>query len=102
MSPGRRALLAELLEPIEAETPYGGRSVTYEPVGYVWVKPGVVRRRQRPEAGTSATEESATADVRADARLTTGRLLRFGGADWRIVAGDSVGCRAVLNLERMR
>lgn len=102
MSGGRRGLLAELLEPIEAETPYGGRSVTYETVGFVWVKPGAARRRQRAEAGTAVTDQAATAETRPDARLTAGRLLRFGGADWRIVAGDSVGGRTVLNLERTR
>jgi len=102
VSGGRRALLAELLEPIEAETPYGGRSLTYEPLGFVWLKPGVVRRRNRAEAGASGTEEAMTAEARVDARLTTGRLLRFGGADWRIVASETVGGRAVLNLERTR
>lgn len=102
MTAARRALLAELLEPVEAETPYGGRSVSYELIGTVWLNPGGVRRRQRAEAGASVTDETATAEARADVRLTVGRLLRFGGADWRIVAGDTVGGRAVLNLERVR
>lgn len=102
MSAGRKALLAELFEVIEAETPYGGRSVTYEALGWVWLKPGAVRQRQRSEAGTSATTQTATAEARADSRLTAGRLLRVGGADWRIALSEIVGGRTILNLERTR
>ena len=102
MSAGRKALLAELFEVVEAETPYGGRSVTYETVGSVWLKPGAVRQRQRAEGGTSATIETVTAEVRVDSRLVTERRLQFGGADWRIASSDTVGGRTILNLERMR
>lgn len=102
MSVGRRALLAELVEVIEAETPYGGRSRTYEPLGFVWLKPGPARLHRRGEAGVSETRETTTAEARADGRLTAGRLLKFGGADWRIAAGETVGGRAILNLERTR
>jgi hypothetical protein len=43
-----------------------------------------------------------TAETRSYARLTTGRVLRFGGGDWRIASGETVGGRAILNLERNR
>lgn len=102
MSAGRRALLAELFEAIEADTPYGGRSVTYDAVGWVWLKPGAVRQRQRSEAGMSATTETATAEARADSRLTAGRVLRFQGADWRIASSEAISGRTILNLERTR
>ena len=102
MSAGRRAFLAELFEVLETETPYGGRSLTYEPCGFVWLKPGPVRLRRRGEAGIPETSETATAEARADARLIAGRLLKFGGADWRIAGGESVGGRVILNLERTR
>ena len=46
--------------------------------------------------------ETVTAETRSDVRLTVGRMLRFGGGDWRIVSGETVGGRAILNLERMR
>ncbi|MFA4892067.1 head-tail adaptor protein [Brevundimonas sp.] len=98
MSPGKT--LAELFEPLEAETPYGGRSVTWEPLGSAWLKLGARRRRERSEAGGLRAIETAAAETRADARLTPGRMLRFGGGDWRIVSGETVGGRAILNLER--
>ena len=94
--------LAEVFEAVEAETPYGGRSVSYEPVGSAWLKLGARRRRERREAGGVRAVEIVTAETRADARLEVGRVLRFGGADWRIRSGETVGGRAILNLERMR
>jgi hypothetical protein len=94
--------LAEVLEAIEAETPYGGRSVTYEPLGWAWLKLGPRRRRERSEAGEPRSIETMTAETRADVRLAAGRLLRFGGGDWRIRSGETVGGRAILNLERER
>ena len=94
--------LAGLFEALEAETPYGGRSVSYEPVGSAWLKLGARRRRERREAGGVRAVEIVTAETRADARLEVGRVLRFGGADWRIRSGETLGGRAILNLERMR
>jgi hypothetical protein len=44
--------------------------------------------------------ETLTAETRADLRLTSGRVLRFGGADWRIRSSETVGGQAILNLER--
>ncbi len=46
--------------------------------------------------------EAVTAEARSDERLVEARVLRFGGADWRIVGAEHVGGRAVLNLERVR
>lgn len=94
--------LAELLEAVEAETPYGGRSVSYEPLGWAWLKLGQRRRRERTEAGGLHVAETVTAETRSDARLQAERVLRFGGADWRIRSGETVGGRAILNLERFR
>jgi hypothetical protein len=94
--------LAGLFEGVESETPYGGRAVSWEPLGYAWLKLGARRRRERSEAGALRATEAVTAETRADARLTPGRMLRFGGADWRIASGETVGGRAILNLERMR
>jgi hypothetical protein len=94
--------LAGLFEPLEAETPYGGRSVTWEPLGSAWLKLGARRRRERSEAGGLRAVETVTAETWSDVRLTPGRMLRFGGGDWRIVSGETVGGRAILNLERRR
>ena len=94
--------LAELLDAVEAETPYGGRSVTYEPLGWAWLKLGSRRRRERTEGGRLQVAETVTAETRSDPRLAEGRLLRFGGADWRIRSGETVGGRAILALERPR
>jgi hypothetical protein len=94
--------LAGLFEAVEAQTPYGGRSVTYEPVGSAWLKLGARRRREKTEAGLTRGIETVTAETRSDARLVNGRVLRFAGTDWRIVSGETVGGRAILSLERVR
>lgn len=101
-APCLRAVLAGLFEGIEAETPYGGRSVTWEPLGSAWLKLGAGRRREIDEVGGRRAIETVTAETRADVRLAVGRILRFGGGDWRIVAGETVGGRAILKLERVR
>lgn len=98
-------LLCELLEPIDAETPYGGRVVSYAPLGMAWLRLGKPRRRERTEAGASSAVDMAEAETRTDPRLVEGRLIRFGGGDW-IIAGvigdpDRPG-RVTLNLERAR
>ncbi len=94
--------LAALFEGIETETPYGGRAVSWEPLGSAWLKLGARRRRERREPGGVRSVETVTAETRSDVRLTVGRVLRFGGGDWRIVSGETVGGRAILNLERSR
>ena len=96
-------VVASLVRPVEAETPYGGRVVSYEPVGSLWLALGARRRRERTEAGVTRGVETLSATVRADPRLVEGRVLRFGGADWRIVAVDAGDAgRASLSLERAR
>lgn len=95
-------LLAGVFEAVEAETPYGGRAVTYEPLGQAWLRLGARRRREVRDPGGVRAVEVVTAESRSDERLVEGRVLRFGGADWRIVGAEHVGGRAVLNLERVR
>ena len=97
-----RAVLAELLQGVESETPHGGRAVSWEQLGSAWLKLGGRRRREKNEPGGARAVEMVTAETRSDARLATGRVLRFGGGDWRIVSGETVGGRAILNLERTR
>jgi hypothetical protein len=97
--------LGQLLEPVEAETPYGGRAVSYAPLGAVWLRLEGRRRRERTEAGLTSAVETATAETRADPRLIEGRVIRFGGADWTLAAvepdPDRPG-RTTLTLERSR
>lgn len=95
-------VLAELLRGVESETPYGGRAVSWEPLGSAWLKLGARRRREKNEPAGARAVEAVTAETRSDARLAEGRVLRFGGGDWRIVSGETVGGRAILNLERTR
>lgn len=95
-------VLAGLFEAMEARTPYGGVSVSYEPVGSAWLKLGARRRREKSEPGGVRVVEVVTAETRSDPRLTAGRVLRFGGADWRIQATETVGGLAILMLERSR
>ncbi len=93
-------VLAELLEGVESETPYGGRAVSWEPLGTAWLKPGPRKMRDRTEPGGVRTVETLTSESRADPRLAAGRVLRFGGADWRIRSVETVGGQAILRLER--
>lgn len=103
LSPMR--VLASLFEVVEAETPYGGRSVTYEALGVAWLALGARRRRGKSEPGGSRSIETVSAETRDDPRLAEGRVLRFGGADWTIIAVDGVDGRpgrATVGLERAR
>ena len=96
-------VLAGLFEPVESETPAGGRAVSFEALGSAWLRLGARRRRERVEAGVMRTVEAATAEARADPRLSEGLVLRFGGADWRIAAvDDGRPGRVALSLERAR
>ena len=69
-------VLAGLFQPVEAETPYGGRSVTFEPLGSAWLKCGARRRRERADgdAGPRGVE-TLSAETRADPRLLEGRAM---------------------------
>lgn len=93
-------VLAELYEGVESLTPYGGRAVSWESLGGAWLKLGPRRTRERREAGGARTVETLTAESRSDPRLTAERVLRFGGADWRIRGVETVGGQAILRLER--
>ena len=97
-------VLAELYEPVSQETPFGGRSTGWEPVGVLWLAPGRPRRRERTEADAGPRIlESQTAEARVDPRLRPGRMLRFDGGDWRllgVVLHAPVPGRAALTLER--
>ena len=93
-------VLAGLFEGLESQTPYGGRAVSWEPLGSAWLKLGPRRLREKSEPGGVRTTEVMTAEARADVRLAAGRVLRFSGADWRIRTVETVGGQAILNLER--
>lgn len=95
-------VLAELFEGVESQTPYGGRAVSWEPLGSAWLKLGPRRLREKNEPGGARVTELMTAEARADARLSAERVVRFGGADWRIRSVETVGGQAILNLERTR
>lgn len=97
-------VLAALFQPVEAETAQGGRTVSYEELGAAWLALGPRKRAERHDDGHGRAVETCEAETRRDARLTAGRMLRFGGGDWRIVAVDDGGGngRATLSLERMR
>ena len=98
-------VLAQLLKPVETETPYGGRAVSYEPLGSVWLRLDGRRQRERTEAGVTSAVEVTIAETRADARLIERRVIRFGGGDWIIAAVDGHPDRpgrVTLNIERTR
>ena len=98
-------ILAGLFEPIESETPFGGRAVSWQARGAAWLALSGRRRRERTEAGVTRVVEAAVAETRTDPRLIEGRVLRFAGGDWRIVmveADDARPGRTKLSLERAR
>ena len=98
-------VLAELLQPVKTQTPYGGRVVSYEPLGVVWLKTEAVRRRDKSDEGGTRSVEAMTAEARADPRLAEGRVLRFGGGDWAVIGLQGVADRpgrVELVLERGR
>lgn len=98
-------ILAGLFEAIESETPFGGRSVSWQARGSAWLALSGRRRRERTEVGVTRVVEAATATTRADPRLVEGRVLRFAGGDWRIVmaaADETRPGRLTLSLERTR
>ena len=97
-------VLARIEQPVEAETPYGGRVVTYEHQGMVWLACGARRRRERSEGGQAArTVETMSATFRPDGRVVEGRVLQFGGADWTVRGVEMVEAgRLKLDLERTR
>ena len=96
-------MLAGLYRAVESQTPYGGRSVTFEAMGSAWLACGARRRSERGEGDERHAVETMSAETRDDPRLETGRVLRFGGADWtiRLVADQRPG-RVELDLERTR
>ena len=98
-------VVASLVRPVEAETPYGGRVVSYELVGSLWLELGARRRRERTEGGVTRGVETLSATVRSDPRLAEGLVVRFGGADWGVLgleADPKAAGRVRLNLERAR
>lgn len=96
-------MLAGLYRPVESQTPYGGRSVTFEAVGSAWLACGARKRSERGEGDERHAVEIMSAETRDDPRLETGRVLRFGGADWRIVTVRPLRPgRVGLELERTR
>lgn len=96
-------VVASLLEPVEVPTAQGGMAVSYEALGSVWLKLGARRRREKVEEGLGRSVEVLKAEARADERLAEGRVLRFGGADWGLVAvGVELGGRVTLEMERRR
>jgi hypothetical protein len=96
-------VLAGLYRVVEAETPYGGRSVTFETVGSTWLKCGARRRGERGDGDQRRVTESLTAEARNDPRLAVGRVLRFGGADWTVLTVEDLRPgRTKLGLERTR
>lgn len=97
-------VLARIEQPVESETPYGGRVVTYEHQGMAWLACGARRRRERSDGGQAARAvEAMSATCRRDGRVVEGRVLRFGGADWTVRGVETVEAgRMKLDLERAR
>lgn len=94
--------LAELVEAVESETVQGGLAVSYVGHGWVWLDLGPRRRREKTDAGVARSVDAMTAGARVDPRVVEGRILRFGGGDWNVIAIDEAARpgRCDLMLER--
>jgi hypothetical protein len=75
-------ILAELLEAVEEETPYGGHAVSFAPLGPVWMKVDGRRRRERTEAGGPGVVEGAAAEVGAFLSVASKAAERSIGKRW--------------------
>lgn len=95
-------VLAEVLGATEVETPYGGRATSWTEHGPVWIRPGAERPVERVEDGRVREGRRLTADARCEGRLEIGRVLRFGGGDWRVREAAPDGGRMRLELEALR
>lgn len=96
--------LAELVEAVESETAQGGRAVSYELLGVVWLALGRrVQSEGQGAAGRPEAVERLEAVTRMEPRLAAGRIVRLDGQDWRIRLVDPDRPRpgrATLSLER--
>lgn len=100
-------ILAEVLEAVEADTPYGGRSISRTEFGQAWLRPGreaatlrIEEGQRRDGLGREGLKLSA--EARVDERLAPGRVLRFRGGDWRIREATPRDGRLRLGLEAIR
>lgn len=92
-------ILAEVVEAVEAETPYGGRSVSWQEHGQVWLGPGREQPAEIVEDGRARLRPRMEAAARRDGRLVVGRSLRFRGGVWRIRSLGPDGNGLKLELE---
>lgn len=95
--------LGELVEAVESETAQGGRAVSYQPLGVVWLALGRRTRSEGQAAGQPEVVERLEAVTRMEPRLAAGRIVRLDGQDWRIRLVDPDRPRpgrATLSLER--
>jgi hypothetical protein len=99
---GPGARLAEVLIPIEAETPFGGWSRTLQSVGWAWVRMETVQRQLERQDGALRSVEQVQALARIEGPLRTGRTLRLDGTDWTIVEIVADGQQFRLRLEHDR
>ncbi len=95
-------ILAEVLEGVEADTPYGGRSISWTEFGQAWLRPGREAATLRVDEGGGRVGQKLSAEARADERLAPGRVLRFRGGDWRIREATPRDGRLRLGLEAIR
>ncbi|MDO1558115.1 phage head-tail adapter protein [Brevundimonas sp. 2R-24] len=81
--------MAELFEAVEAETPLGGRTRALNRLGRLWLTVLSTRRSEdKPGEAPPVGSAESLAECRSDPRLTEGRWVRMGGADWRVVHAE--------------
>lgn len=98
--------LAALLNPITAETAFGGRSIHYEPLGALWLS--ILSSASSEDSGAPSAPVrrlKLEAETWSDPRLEPGLVVEMEGLRWRLVhlVADSprIG-RMTLSLEAER
>ena len=95
---------AALFSVAEAETEFGGRTASFEPVGALWIAVQRSHRSERSGGDEPPVERlKVLAETRTDPRVDVGMRVEFEGAGWRLahVARDAPRMgRMTLTLER--
>ncbi len=95
--------LARLEAPVESETPFGGRTVSWEPAADLWVAMSPMRARDVAQGGVARTVAVARAEAREHPAAEAGMRLELDGMVWRVAAVDRAGAepgRMILHIEK--
>ena len=81
----RHRTLAQLFARTETETELGGRTISWSPLGDLWLRLEAPRVSEDGPADTEPIRrETRQAESRADPRVAAGQRVDCDGAEWRL------------------